>query len=65
MRFLDQQTLLQVALMHSDKCVNDIEAVTEIVEHHPGDGEHVVQLPEHGSPHHQDQIVQHRNVYYP
>ena len=51
--------------MHPDEGVHDVEAVTHVVHHHPGPGDQVVQLPEHGPAHHHDQIVQHGHVDHP
>ena len=62
MRFLDQETLLEVALMHPHQGVQDVEEITCVVQHHPGDGKEIVQLPEDSSAHHQDQVVEHGQV---
>ena len=48
--------------MHPHKYVHQVKRITEVVKHHPGYGEHVVQVPEHGPPHDQGKIVQDRDV---
>ena len=51
-----------VTFMHPDKDVYQVKRITEVVQPQPQGGEHVVQVPEHGPPHHQGQVVQDRDV---
>jgi hypothetical protein len=48
--------------VHPHEYIHHIKRITEVVQHHPGDGEHVVQVPEDGPPHHQGEVVQDGNV---
>ena len=51
--------------MHSHEGVHDVEEVRDVVQDHPGHGDEVVELPEHGPPHHHDKIVQDSHVNNP
>ena len=65
MRLLDKETLLQIALVHPDQGVQDVEEITKVVKHQPRDRKEIVQFPEDSSAHHQDQVVEHGEVDYP
>lgn len=39
--------------------VHQIDGVARVVHGHPQHGAHVVELPEHGPPHHKHQVVEH------
>ena len=60
--FFDQQTLLQIPLVHSYEGIEDVEKVTDVIENHPGGVEHVVQLPEDHPARHTDQVVEDGHV---
>ena len=48
--------------MHPDENVHQVEGITEIVEHHPGDGKHVVEIPENCSANDKCDVIQDSNV---
>ena len=56
--FSDQQSLLQVSLVHPHQGIQEVEEVTDVVKDHPGGVQHVVQLPEDHPAGDEDEVVE-------